>query len=65
MSMIAWLLSRKTVDCCIRALNDFDDNLFFPYEKEVNNNISFWDIKIIRVGEQLKTGLYMKDSKSY
>ena len=58
------IIKKDSVDCCIRALNGFNDNLFFTYEKEVKNNISFLDIKIIRVGEQLKTDLYVKDSKS-
>ena len=58
------IIKEDSVDCCIRALNGFNDNLFFTYEKEVKNNISFFDIKIFRVGEQLKTDLYVKDSKS-
>ena len=58
------IIKENSVDCCIRPLNGFNDNFFFTYEKEVNHNISFLDIKIIRVGEQLKTDLYVKDSKS-
>ena len=54
------IINEDSVDCCVRALNGFNDNLFFTYEKEVNNNISFLDIKIIRVEEQLKTDLMWK-----
>ena len=61
----SWAIIKKDKSGLLHeALNDFDNNLIFTYEKEVNNSISFLNIKIIRNGEQLKTDLFVKESKS-
>ena len=40
------IIKKDSADCCIMALNGFNDNLFFTYEKKVNNNISFSILKL-------------------
>ena len=49
-----------SIDQVISVLNSFPRSIQFTYQTEKNNSISFLDIELLRVGENIGTRVFLK-----
>ena len=51
-----------SIEYVLSVLNSFHKNIKFLYQKKQNNNSLFFDVLLIRDGENLNTTVYGKDT---
>lgn len=55
-----WLLKKNEINKVLSGLNNYHHRIKFTHEIETNNSISFLDITIIRLGDEIVTNWYKK-----
>lgn len=58
------IIPKNKVEHMLTVFNNYHEKLKFTYEMEVDNSISFLDVKVTRVEEKLKTNWYRKPTYS-
>lgn len=58
------LVRKDDIELLSNALNKYDDDIQFTHEVELNNEISYLDLKLVRVGSHIITDWYRKELAS-
>ena len=57
-------IKNDSIDYVISVLNSFHPSVQFTYETENNNSISFLDIELLRIGENIETRVFRKSANT-
>ena len=57
-------IKESDIEKVLKAINDHYENINFTYELESSNELSFLDVKIRRIGNNIQTFVYRKPTNA-